>query len=153
MFWWVWRLFRGYHDGGDAKDVCPSPNQSCLDGLELVDRVGFNPQGRDFTVLASQNGEAWCSRMSTKVALEEIRTPDPQIRCLVPFSRANQQALTNTPRLPQHIRWPSPQIAPFDWLTKWHFVISPGRPSLVVTFRCPLAPRPAHQDINKQVAA
>jgi hypothetical protein len=40
----------------------------------------------------------------------------------LPFSRANQQAFTH--RLLQHIRWPSPQITPLDWLRKRYFVIS-----------------------------
>jgi len=45
MFWRVWRLLRDNRDGVDAKDVRPSPNQSCLDGFEFVDRVGFNRSG------------------------------------------------------------------------------------------------------------
>ena len=43
--WWVWTLCRDDRNGVDAKDLCPSPNQSCLDGFEFVDRVGFNRGG------------------------------------------------------------------------------------------------------------
>src|SRR5215471_6711743 len=32
-------------NGVNAKDLCPSPNQSLLDGFEFVDRVGFNRGG------------------------------------------------------------------------------------------------------------
>jgi hypothetical protein len=42
MFWWAWTLFRNYRDGVDVKDVCPGPNQVCLDGFEFVVRVGLN---------------------------------------------------------------------------------------------------------------
>src|SRR6516225_11292729 len=45
MFWWVWRLFGDDGDGVDAKDICPSPNKSCLDDFEFVGRVGFNRGG------------------------------------------------------------------------------------------------------------
>jgi len=31
--------------GVDAEDVCPSPNQSCPDGFEFIDRVGLNRGG------------------------------------------------------------------------------------------------------------
>ena len=40
--WWVWTLCRDDRNGVDAKDLCPSPNQCCLDGFEFVDRVGSN---------------------------------------------------------------------------------------------------------------
>jgi hypothetical protein len=43
--WWVWTLCRDDRYGLDAEDVCPSPNQSCLDDFEFVDRVGFNRGG------------------------------------------------------------------------------------------------------------
>ena len=42
MFWWVWTLFRDDDDGVDVKDVCPGPNQICLDDFEFVVRVGLN---------------------------------------------------------------------------------------------------------------
>jgi hypothetical protein len=45
MFWWVWRLLRDDHDWVDAKDLCPSFNQVCLDGLKFIDRIGFNRGG------------------------------------------------------------------------------------------------------------
>ena len=32
-------------DRVDAKDICPGPNQFCLDDLEFVLRVSFNRRG------------------------------------------------------------------------------------------------------------
>ena len=43
--WRALRLFCDDRNGVDAKDLCPSPNQSFLDGFEFVDRVGFNRGG------------------------------------------------------------------------------------------------------------
>src|SRR5215469_3706534 len=43
--WWVWTLCRDDRNGVDAKDLCPSPCQCCLDGFQFVDRVGFNRGG------------------------------------------------------------------------------------------------------------
>jgi len=46
MFWRAWRLFAPDDcDGVDAKDICPSPNQLCLDDLEFVLRFSFNRRG------------------------------------------------------------------------------------------------------------
>ena len=46
MFWRAWRLFApDDSDGVDAKDICPSPNQLCLDDLEFVLRFSFNRRG------------------------------------------------------------------------------------------------------------
>ena len=46
MFWRAWRLFAPDDcDGVDAKDICPSPNQLCLDDLEFVLRFGLNRRG------------------------------------------------------------------------------------------------------------
>ena len=39
--WWVWTLCRDDRNGVDAKDLCPSPCQCCLDGFQFVDRVGL----------------------------------------------------------------------------------------------------------------
>ena len=37
MFWWASRFFAPDDgDGVDAKDLCPGPNQFCLDDLEFV---------------------------------------------------------------------------------------------------------------------
>jgi hypothetical protein len=43
--WWVWTLCRDDRYGVDAEDGRPSPDQSCLDSFEFVDRVGFNRGG------------------------------------------------------------------------------------------------------------
>jgi hypothetical protein len=51
MFWWAWRLFADDGDGVDAKDICPSPSQICLDGFKFVDCVGFNRGGDPVFVL------------------------------------------------------------------------------------------------------
>ena len=42
MFWRPRRFLGDDGDGVDAKDLCPSPSQCCLDGFQFVDRVGFN---------------------------------------------------------------------------------------------------------------
>jgi len=38
-------LFADDDDGAGAKDICPRPNQLCLDDLEFVLRVSFNRRG------------------------------------------------------------------------------------------------------------
>ena len=43
--WWVRTLCRNDRYWVDAKDGRPSPNLSCLDGFEFVDRVGSNRSG------------------------------------------------------------------------------------------------------------
>jgi hypothetical protein len=43
--WWVWALCRDDRNGVDAKDLCSSPCQCCLDGFQFVNRVGFNRGG------------------------------------------------------------------------------------------------------------
>ena len=45
VFWWLWTLCRDARDAVDVKDGCASPNQSCFDDFEFVDRVGFNRGG------------------------------------------------------------------------------------------------------------
>ena len=45
MFWWAWRLFRDDRNGVDAKDICTSLSQFCLDDFEFVLRVRLNGSG------------------------------------------------------------------------------------------------------------